>query len=105
MSDDLKVQIESLRKAAAAWDTAAASLSTASTKSQELQRTRIEAGIFQVSYDKYRTTVDYISLRMSEGSINVSEIGHTLRAAADTYEREESAGAHRIGEAGQNGGR
>jgi hypothetical protein len=97
--------LEHMRAAAAAWDSARDHLRTASGMAEGLKLSRVQAGIFQIAWDKYVVTTTYIVDRLNEGAAEAESIGVVLRASADTYEREDKARAdvlNRIGTARAN---
>jgi hypothetical protein len=92
----LVASLEHMRAAAAAWDVAGNHLRVASGMADGLKFSRVEAGIFQVAWERYTEAAAYIGERLNEGSAEAASIGTVLRESADTYEREDGAGAHAL---------
>jgi hypothetical protein len=100
----LVASLEHMRAAATSWNVAGDHLRSASAMADGLKISRIEAGIFQGAWEAYTTTATYIVDRLSEGSAEAASIGTVLRESADTYEREDGAGAHALNGIGAPGG-
>lgn len=87
----LVVSLKEMRDASTAWYSAADRLRTASEMAVELKISRLQAGIFQIPWDKYIYVANYIADRLNEGAAEAESIGAVLRDSADTYEREDRA--------------
>lgn len=95
-TEQVTVATEALRTEAGVWDTQAESMADISHKADGLRLNRVEAGLFQVIFDTYGQVIDQVTARASEGNTQMLAIGTTLRAVADTYEREETDHVHKL---------
>lgn len=95
-TDQITVAIQALRTEAGVWDTQAGAMSDIKSKTEGLQLTRLEAGLFQVIFDTYGQVIDQVIARSGEGNTEMLDIGTTLRAVADTYEQEEAQNVHNL---------
>ncbi|MBG0569110.1 type VII secretion target [Actinoplanes aureus] len=87
---------DALRREATQWETQSGKLGALSGKVAEMEFGRLEAGLFQIMVGPYNDVINAVAARCAEGATAMSEIAGTLRSAADTYEAEDEAGAHRI---------
>ena len=87
---------DALRSEATQWDEQSVKLRVLSGKVAEMEFGRLEAGLFQIMVGPYNDVISAVTARCAEGATAMSEIAGTLRSAADTYEAEDEAGAHRI---------
>ena len=85
-----------LRREAGTWDEQSAGLGAVSRDVAAMEFGRLEAGLFQLMVGPYNEVIDAVSARTREGAAAMTEIGRTLRSAADTYDAEDRAGEHRI---------
>jgi hypothetical protein len=67
-----------------------------SSKVSDMEFGRLEAGLFQLMAGPYNDLIHAFMARSGEGVTAMREIADSLRGAADTYEAEDRAGAHRI---------
>jgi hypothetical protein len=95
-SGQIVAALDQMRVAAADWDDAATFLDEAARLTEEVKFTRLEAGVFQLAYDKYSPSPGYAGDRAKEGATACREIGSTLRTVANTYEEEDLSGAHAL---------
>lgn len=94
--EEVSVATNALRTEAGEWDEQAGRLSTLSGNAAGMEFGRLEAGLFQMIVTPYNDIISAVSARCAEGAAAMKEIAVTLRNAADTYEAEDQAGAHRI---------
>lgn len=92
----IDVITDALRKDAQIWDDEAAATGNILPKAEELRLNRIEAGLFQVIFDTYHNVIDQVISRSSEGKLRMTEIGSTLRATADAYDRIDADNAQNL---------
>lgn len=92
----IDVITDALRKDAHIWDGEATETGKIHPKAEELRLNRIEAGLFQVIFDTYGDVIDQVIARSSEGQQRMTEIGSTLRAVADTYDRIDADNAQNL---------
>ncbi|MFE7742186.1 type VII secretion target [Nocardia sp. NPDC057455] len=92
----ISVAVDQVRSAATNWDEAAAALQEAQKHTEKAKFEKLEAGIFALAYDKYKSAPDFVHERMKEGVAVFSEIAQTLRLVADTYQAEDEGHEHEI---------
>jgi hypothetical protein len=92
----VSVATKALRDEATIWDTQSKTLGEIGPKVEDLRMTRVEAGLFQVIYGEYHKAIDLVKARTEEGVKETTEVANTLRTVADTYDREDAAGEHRM---------
>lgn len=88
--------IDQMRTAASAWTEVATHLAEANTAATALKLTRLQAGLFQVSFDAYQDAIAYVTDRLAEGSTETTNVAITLGLNATTYEQEERDNKHRL---------
>ncbi|MGQ4599240.1 hypothetical protein [Nocardia sp. R6R-6] len=90
MAEDLTVQADHLRGAAKAWsDTVRNELLNGSRRIDGLKFSRLQAGIFQLPWDRYINTANYIQARLIEGAEQADRMGGALHTAANAYEQQD----------------
>ncbi|GAA1608294.1 type VII secretion target [Actinoplanes couchii] len=94
--EEVSVATNALRSEAGLWEQQAGCLGALSRTAAEMDFGRLEAGLFQMMVGPYNDVVQAVSARCAEGATAMTEVAATLRAAADTYDAEDEAGAHRI---------
>ncbi len=94
--EEVSVATNALRTEAGEWEEQAGRLGTLSGNAAGMKFGRLEAGLFQMLVTSYNNIISAVSARCTEGAAAMTEIATTLRNAADTYEAEDEAGAHRI---------
>jgi hypothetical protein len=93
---EVHVATDELRTEAGTWNVQCDRLAAFSSKVAEMEFGRLEAGLFQMMVGPYNDVIHAITDRCGEGVTAMREIASTLRSAADTFEAEDRAGAHRI---------
>ncbi|WP_280342068.1 type VII secretion target [Nocardia abscessus] len=94
--DAVSVAVDQVRSAATNWDEAAAALEEARKLTEKAKFERLEAGVFALAYDKYKSAPDFVHDRMKEGIEVFNDIAQTLRQVADTYQAEDERREHEI---------
>jgi hypothetical protein len=92
----IKVATAALRAEAGMWDQQAATAGRIAVQAAELALDRLEAGIFQIIVDAYRSVIDQVGARSREGQQRMAGIAQTLRQVAQTYDAEEAENLHRL---------
>lgn len=94
---DIEVALAAMRTDAGLWDTAAdgmqgpaSSLGGVTLTAADVSKWAADAGLDQ-TYEQVRTQVETL---LQQGAENFRAIAGTLRASADTYQREDEAGRH-----------
>ena len=85
-----------LRTEAGQWDQQSTTMETVRAKVAGMELGRVEASLFQVMVSSYNEVVAAVEARCRESATAMTEIGVTLRAAADTYDAEDRNNAHRL---------
>ncbi|QNG20832.1 hypothetical protein [Rhodococcus triatomae] len=85
----MEVSIERLYGAGNGWNAVGTELSVARGKVESAKYSRLQFGLFQIPWDKYTGTAQYINDRLGEGVVVAGEIEGTLKKAADDYATEE----------------
>ncbi|BCJ44839.1 hypothetical protein GCM10010168_16520 [Actinoplanes ianthinogenes] len=93
---EVSVATNVLRSEAGQWETQAGKLTSLSTEAAGMEFGRLEAGLFQAMVGPYNDVINAVTARATEGATAMKEIAATLRNAANTYEAEDQAGAHRL---------
>lgn len=93
---EVKVATSALRTEATEWDGQSAAIGGIAAKVGGMELGRVEAGLFQLVVSPYNEVVQAVQARCQEGQVAMPEIATTLRAVADTYDREDDNNAHRI---------
>lgn len=93
---EVAVATAALRTEATEWENQSTVIAAVATKVAGMELGRIEAGLFQLVVSPYNEVVYAVAARCREGQTAMTEIATTLRAVADTYEREDDSNAHRI---------
>lgn len=94
--DMVRVAVEHLRTAASAWHRAGDRLGEGVQKAEGVKTSQVEFGIFQIPWDAYMATAEYVQNRLREGAVEMHIVGDTLKNNADIYEREEQENLHRL---------
>ncbi|CCH31516.1 hypothetical protein ABZ816_04455 [Actinosynnema sp. NPDC047251] len=94
--EQVKAATDGLRAEAGVWDDQSARMGAIVPMVDALRLDRVEAGLFQVVFDTYHQVMDQVVERSREATRAMTDIGTTLRAVADTYDDEETAGVHRM---------
>lgn len=95
-SGQIVAALDQMRVAATDWGDAANFLDEAARLARDVELTRLEAGVFQLAYDKYAPSPGYAGARANEGAAACREVSSTLHTVANTYEEEDRAGAHAL---------
>ncbi|MGQ4599251.1 type VII secretion target [Nocardia sp. R6R-6] len=95
-NDAISVAVDQVRGAATNWDEASAALEEARKHTEKAKFEKLEAGVFALAYDSYKSAPDFVHDRMKEGIEVFSEIARTLRQVADTYQAEDERREHEI---------
>ncbi len=96
---DVSVALEAMRSDAATWDAAADRVDGPRTAIDGLTLTGADLSMWAVdlgldrTYDNARRTLESM---LAQASDAFRTLGTSLRAAADTYEREDEANAHAL---------
>jgi hypothetical protein len=90
------VATDALRGDAAVWAEQAGAMGAAAAEAGDLAMTRLEAGVFQVLVDAYAEVQAHVTARSAEAHTVMTEVAGTLRAVADTYDREEARHEHAL---------
>lgn len=93
--EQVEVAIGVLRTEAGIWERNADVLDGLATKTQTLDFTRMEFGIFQMISGPHDEAIAQITQRCREGHDRMNDIAATLRKVAQTYEDEEARNLHR----------
>ncbi|MCX0274008.1 hypothetical protein NLM24_25610 [Nocardia zapadnayensis] len=106
MPDQIQLAAERLDLQSKAWThEVKAELFNAAFKVDTLKdTTRLEWGLFQIPYNSYVISADYIRERLAEGANEAEEIGTTLRLIVNQFIQQDTDQAHeinRIAELGQ----
>jgi uncharacterized protein YukE len=104
-NDRIDVITDALRKEAGIWDDEAAEMGKIGPKAEELQLTRIEAGLFQIIFDAYGDVIQQVIARADEGQQRMKEIASTLRATAHAYDQVDTSNAQNLQNTYKGGGR
>ncbi|AEV86665.1 hypothetical protein ACWT_5648 [Actinoplanes sp. SE50] len=94
--DEVRVATDALRTESGTWNNQSDTTKALSAKTATLEFGRLEAGLFQMMVGPYNDVIHAVTARANEGVTAMKEIADTLHQAADTYEQEDRAGAHRI---------
>jgi uncharacterized protein YukE len=92
----IKVATGALRAEAGVWDQQAATAGRIATQAADLALGRLEAGLFQIVLDAYRSVIDQVAAQSREGQQRMADIAQTLRQVAQTYDAEEAENLHRL---------
>lgn len=92
----IKVATGALRAEAGVWDQQADTAGRIATQAGALALNRLEAGIFQIVIDAYRSVIEHVAARSREGQQRMAEIAQTLRQVAQTYDEEEAENLHHL---------
>ena len=95
--EEVSVATDALRSEAGEWTAQSATIGTVGTKVAAMEFGRLEAGLFQLMVGPYNDVIQAVAARCQEGATAMTEIADTLRDVADTYDAEDRASAHRIG--------
>ena len=94
---DIEVALAAMRTDAGLWDSAAddiqgptSALGGVTLTAADVSKWAADAGLDQM-YEQARTQVETL---LQQGAENFRAIAGTLRASADTYQREDEAGRH-----------
>ncbi|MGW5384957.1 hypothetical protein [Nocardia sp. NPDC003963] len=106
MPDQIQLAAEQLDLHSKAWtNEVKTELLNAAYKVDTLKDTsRLEWGLFQIPYNSYVVSADYVRARLAEGASEAEEIGSTLRIIANQFMQQDSDQAHefnKIAELGQ----
>jgi hypothetical protein len=93
---EVRVATDRLRDDARVWATQADALGDAAARAESLATTRLEAGMFQLLVDAYTEVQQHVAARCAEGRAATTAVADTLRAVADTYDREEARHEHAL---------
>ena len=85
-AEQVAVATSALRNEAGEWDTQSARLSEQSAKVAAMEFGRLEAGLFQLMVGPYNDVIGDVSARCRERATAMTQIAHTLRSVADTYD-------------------
>ncbi|MBW6438210.1 hypothetical protein KZ829_31225 [Actinoplanes hulinensis] len=95
-SEDVSLATEALRSEASVWAAQGGRLAELGAQVEAMEFGRVEAGLFQIMVSPYNEVVRAMAARCMEGRDAMTDMAGTLRRAADVYESEDRAGAHRI---------
>jgi uncharacterized protein YukE len=95
-AEEVRVATGALRTEAGEWDEQSNTMSAVSTRVDAMEFGRLEAGLFQLMVAPYNEVISAVEARCREAATAMTEIGTTLRTAADTYDAEDQANEHRI---------
>ncbi|MEU1526423.1 hypothetical protein ABZ413_29925 [Nocardia rhamnosiphila] len=106
MPDQIQLAAERLDLQSKAWTyEVKAELFNAAYKVDTLKDTsRLEWGLFQIPYEYYITSAEYIRARLAEGASEAEEIGTTLRIIVNSFLQQDTDQSHdfnKIAEIGQ----
>ena len=94
---DIEVALAAMRADATLWDTAAGDMQGPTSAAGEVTVTAADVSMWaadrglDVTYESARSQVQEL---LEQGAKNFRAIAKTLRASADTYQREDEAGMH-----------
>ena len=103
-SDKVRVACEALRSDASKWATASDEMTAAATSAQNLVLGTAQFGYAAETHGlvtSYTTLQQRIAHLLTGAGTEFEKISQTLKASADTYEREDAEGAHRMSRIGQ----
>ena len=89
MSEKLEVAVDRLYDAGNGWTRVGDNLSAAKEKVESAEYSRLQFGVFQIPWNQYTETAEYIKNRIGEGVTEAGEISDTLKNAARDYATEE----------------
>ncbi|GGN80394.1 hypothetical protein GCM10010112_55910 [Actinoplanes lobatus] len=95
-SEEVSLATQALRSEASVWNAQGGRLAELSAQVEAMEFGRVEAGLFQIMVSPYNDVVRAVAARCMEGRAAMTDMADTLRRAADIYESEDQAGAHRI---------
>jgi len=101
--DEVMVACDALRSDATKWMTASDEMAAAAGKAENLVLGKDQfggAGDERGVVNAYETLRDKIAGLLTGADAEFDKIAGALRASADTYEREDAEGAHRLERAG-----
>lgn len=75
-----------MRIAAGNWSSGSDRLDSAATATEAMDKTRLEMGLFQVTWSEYEGAVQYIRDRLREGSTEFDNVARALHMCADAYD-------------------
>ncbi|MFI9410724.1 hypothetical protein [Nocardia gamkensis] len=88
---DIRVEVELLERLSKAWSNEVKTgLTQAASKIDDLKFSRLQAGIFQIPWDNYINTANYIQERLREGAAQAERIGGALHSAAMNFDSQDS---------------
>lgn len=94
-AEEIRVATQALRDEGKIWLAEAPNCGSLSTSVENLNRSRLEAGIFQIYIGSYRHVCSTISALLKGAETAMESIGNTLIASADQYDQEEQNNVHR----------
>lgn len=97
---DVATAIEKLKGAAADFDTMGETLLTASRKADSIDLGLAQVGFMAVDEGflvSYKGAQDFLIDVLADGAEAMHSVGKAVRKAANAYEKDEEAGAHRLG--------
>ncbi|WP_280512276.1 hypothetical protein [Nocardia farcinica] len=91
---DLEVELQLLENLARGWsDEIEPKLNSAATMIDGLKYSRIQFGIFQMMWQEYTETAQYIQDRLREGAARADEMGGALLTVRQTYQQTDEGNA------------
>jgi hypothetical protein len=100
---DVKVACEALRSDAKKWETASDEMSYSAMAARNLELNEHQFGHFVATHGlvtSYAALQQRLANLLDGADTELGKIARTLRMVADTYEREDAAGAHKFKKAG-----
>ncbi|MBJ8340396.1 hypothetical protein JGU71_16005 [Antrihabitans sp. YC3-6] len=94
--DQVSAALERMRHVASAWRQVAGALAEAGAMTDDTELTRLEAGLFQVAFDKYAVAPGFFRDRLAEGTAVMGQIAATLSDNANAYAIEEALLLHEL---------
>lgn len=94
--DDVKVAIEALRTAAKEWDKASDELRHIAAEMASLEIRKVHMGLAAPIAKPYEETRDGLEVLLLEASEQAYNISDALKFAANSYQKDEEEGIHRL---------
>lgn len=93
-AQEIQVATGALRSEGGIWKTEGDACGVLAEKVAGLNRTRLEAGIFQIYIGPYQQVCTLVNTVLTQGDTAMGNIGQTLNDSADMYDREEANNVH-----------
>lgn len=88
---DIAVEAELLERLSRAWSKEVKSaLNQAAGRIDSLKFSRLQAGIFQIPWNNYILTANYLQERLREGAAQAERIGEALHKTAVSFDQQDA---------------